>query len=252
MTGRHPAEKRVDEIHQGVGQADLAHPHRSTREQVLCDLPGGEDRVPQREWQLGQGKGDEPSQNISGVGDRDMGQGEANPPPKGAEIHVEEQGVNDPEQDHQQRGRVFPVSQQREREHKAGGGQAISGKTSGLDIILQRQRRKLQSQPELDAPHHALGNRPGHPLDETRSRQDQHHHADRQPAPIENPSAELLRDHEHRHGFQRLNRHRHSIDKPRDDLHEAKHDQHAGRVEFCDEDHAHQQGKIRANVPKRP
>src|SRR5207249_4906104 len=73
----------------------------------------------------------------------------ANPPPKGAEIHVEEQGVNDPEQDHQQRGRVFPVSQQCEREHKAGGGQAISGKTSGLDIILQRQRRKLQSKPEV-------------------------------------------------------------------------------------------------------
>src|SRR2546428_13046361 len=98
MAGRYSAEKRIDEVHQRIRQADLSHTDGSAREEGGGELPGGQDGVPQRERKLGQGQGYEPRQDVGDVGGRGMRQAEADAPPKRADGHAEEDSGSEAEQ----------------------------------------------------------------------------------------------------------------------------------------------------------
>ena len=121
----------------------------------------------------------------------------------------------------------------------------------GADVLAERERRQLQSQPELNPAHHALGDRPREPVDQSERRNQEHRDADGEARAVDRVGGDVLRDHERRDRLEWLDRHREAVRQPGEELHGAVGDEDAGRVEMGGEHHAHDERQVRAEVPER-
>src|SRR5690606_12468340 len=116
------------------------------------------------------------------------------------------------------------------------------------NVLTGSQSGQLKTETELDASDHDLGHTGCEPVRQAGQSQYQHDHAYRQPASVKNTGTDLLGEYDGGYGFERLSRHRQTIGKSGQNLHDPEHDEHTGSVEVGYQNHGGDEWKIGSNV----
>ena len=150
--------------------------------------------------------------------------------------------------EHDQRGRDARLVANPEDEDERERRDDVSARAVLRHELLEREPAELQSESELYAAHHHGRDDALHPREAAGERQHEHQHADREAARREHLARDAAGDHDRRDGLERLHRHRHAIHRARGDLQEAVDEKDGRGVEVGGDDHAHEQGHVRAEV----
>lgn len=170
---------------------------------------------------------------------------------QGRAVEFEGEGVGGAQGDEDHRGRHSAAPDEEKGDAKADRRQPPACPSVRRNKLLQRDTCQLQPKTALDAAHHGLRHHAIDPLQQPRSRQEQHADADCQAAAIEHVRREFLCDDQRRHRLEWLDRHGHPVTKRRRDLHQPKHRQNAGGIEAGGQNHADDEGQVGAQVPER-
>ena len=145
------------------------------------------------------------------------------------------------------RGRKKSIAHKKDCDDKTCRSQDVAVQSVRLNEVFQGEDRELETQTELNTANDGLRHYPSEQFYEPCQREHQHDNANSQACAEKDVPTQFLADNQSGHRFQRLDRHRHSINQAGQNLHCAEQNQHACVVEFGNEDEANGYGP-----PRRP